>query len=289
MIQRVKPWATFELTPREKIFGSYGNDGVKGPDRLTDIPKLVAYLKQIGVTDHFHLIRNAIAGYPDQWTDFKSVATALDEAGIRLWAYLSPAENGPDPYGKDYITWAYEIALLAREHPSVMGFCIDDFTWNTGTIPPAYCERMMTIARHVAPNLAFLVIGYWRPDSLQAIWGHIQRNVVDGVVFPFILPHENHLAQSVFKLMPQIEDFRGGLDRHSVCHGRHISLFVMPYAKKLSTAEDEPTSEYVNAIIDVSAVAIRKGWADGIVIYGLPFANDIFRTVIKMAYGRANG
>ena len=225
------------------MLGDYVNVGVRTTEGRTDIPRLLATLKDMGARDYMHLVYQE-KRYPGAWQDFQLMAPEFQKSGIRLWLYLTPPSEGvPDPYGDDYLRWAVECAKVAQQYPIVKGICVDDFNGNVGKFTPAYCKEMMGEAHKIAPQLSFLVVCYF--GYQESIKPHVTAGVIDGVIFPYFYPHKN--LSDITSLLPQITSYRTWLDEQTAAGGlaNKMPLVVMVYATKHSQSSDSPTPAYI--------------------------------------------
>jgi hypothetical protein len=89
-------------------------------------------------------------------------------------------------------------------------------------------------------------------------------------------------------LGPQIIAYREYLDRleKKVNLQKHISLVVMIYATKFATAPDSPTPSYVKQCLDIALLATSKGFANGVVTYGLPKNKADFIEAASNSYSK---
>ena len=281
----------YRLSPKQEVVlafkpirGDYALFGVRTPDGRTDIPKLMAVLKDMGARDYFHLVW-AKPSYPEAWEDFKLLAPEFQKAGMRLWLYITPPSEppAPEPFGFDYVRWAKELAELAKAYPCVAGLCIDDFNGNVGLFTPAYCRDMMAAARTAAPHLALLATNYfgYYEDTMAE---HVRRGVIDGVIFPYFYPQKNHSDATL--LGPQIETFRRWLDEQTKRGGRmkKMPLIVMIYATKHSQSPDAPTPAFVRRCLEIGLEATARGLADGVTAYCLPKDNPDFIRAVAAVY-----
>ncbi|MEI8191719.1 MAG: hypothetical protein WCI75_18550, partial [candidate division NC10 bacterium] len=256
------------------MLGDYVNIGVRTPENRTDIPRLLAVLKEASARDYMHLVWNEKL-YPDAWQDFRLMAPEFEKAGINLWLYLTPpSEGAPEPFGDDYVTWAVECAKVAQQYPVVKGICLDDFNENVANFTPSYCREMMSAAHKIAPHLSFLVVGYFGYEN--SIAPHVEAGVIDGVIFPYFFPHKN--LSDTSQLRPQINTYRTWLDQHAGKGGlsKKMPLIVMVYAVKHSQSADSPTPAYVKKCLEIGLEATREGLASGVVTYCLPKDNPEF-------------
>lgn len=264
------------------ILGDYTNRGMRTKTGNTDIPNLIVTLKKAGVRDFMHLVWTDKM-YPNAWNEFKQMASEFQKANINLWLYLTPPTEGvPEPFGDNYVQWALECAKLAKKYPVVKGIVIDDFDQNISKFTPEYCKQMMENARTVAPDLALLVVHYYRFKS--AINQHVKAGVIDGVVFPYFSKPLNH--RNTTQLAEQIMEIRSDLDKSQKAGGinKHLPLIVMIYATKLSNAPDSPTPEYVKECLEIVKTATKQGLADGAIIYQLPKNQQDFLNSVSTIY-----
>jgi hypothetical protein len=266
------------------ILGDYALIGVQTADKRTDIPKLMAALKNMGAKDYLHLIWSKNL-YPSSWEDFTLLAPEFQKAGLRLWLYLAPPSEppAPEPFGHDYVRWARECAALAKQYSCVAGLCIDDFNGNVDKFTPAYCKSMMNAAHAIAPHLALLVTNYfgYYEDTMAE---HVRTGAIDGVIFPYFLPQKNHSDTTLLK--SQIETFRKWLDEQTRRGGlsKTMPLVVMIYATKHSQSSDLPTPAFIRACLEIGLEATAKGLADGVCTYCLPKDKPEFIEAVAAAY-----
>lgn len=271
-----------EVPPLVPLLGDYVNIGVRTPRQRTDVPRLLAVLKEIGARDYMHLVWQE-KKYPFAWKDFQLMAPQFQKAGIGLWLYLTPPSEGvPEPFGGDYLRWATECANIAKQYPIVKGICIDDFNGNVRKFTPAYCKRMMREAHRTAPRLSLLVVCYF--GYQKAIAPHVEAGAVDGVIFPYFYPHKN--LSDTTKLLPQIRALREWLDERASAGGltRKMPLVVMIYALRHSQSRDDPTAAYVRKCLEIGLDATANGLADGVVTYCLPKDRPPFVKGVAAAY-----
>jgi hypothetical protein len=264
------------------LLGDYVNIGVRTPQRRTDIPRLLAVLREIGARDYMHLVWQE-KKYPFAWKDFQLMAPQFQKAGIGLWLYLTPPSEGvPEPFGGDYLRWAAECAGVAKQYPIVKGICIDDFNGNVRKFTPAYCKRMMREAHKTAPHLSLLVVCYF--GYQKAIAPHVEAGAIDGVIFPYFYPHKN--LSDTTKLLPQIRALRGWLDERTGKGGLtgKMPLVVMIYAQRHSQSRDKPTPTYVRKCLEIGLDATTNSLADGVVTYCLPKDSPSFVKGVATAY-----
>jgi len=266
------------------MLGDYVHVGVQTADKRTDIPRLMAALKNMGARDYLHLVWSKDL-YPNSWQDFKLLASEFQKAGLRLWLYLVPPSErpAPEPFGHDYVRWAEECARLAKIYPCIAGLCIDDFNGNVDKFTPAYCQEMMKAAHNIAPRLALLVtnyFGYYESTMAE----HVRKGAIDGVVFPYFCPQKNHSDTTL--LMSQVETYRRWLDEQTAKGGfsKTMPLIVMIYATKHSQSPDSPKPAFIQKCLEIGLDATGKGMADGVVTYCLPKDKPEFLEAVVAAY-----
>jgi len=285
------PLGDFAPSP---LLGDYAPTGATTqPGNKVDPWGLMGALTTIHASDYMHLVWGNDE-YRDAWNDFEPLAAQCQAAGMRLWLYLTTPSEEPEPYpiGFNYVTWAIECAKVAANYPNVAGICIDDFCSNLSNTPPEpsftpdYCKQMMDEARAIAPNMKLLVVAYW--DQMGSLAKHLESDVIDGVVFPYIRPHYDHTTTDT--LMPQIEEFRTSLNKLTNSAGlcRRVSLVVMVYAQSYSLVtslhRSPPTPDYVKACLRIGLDATRRGLADGVVTYCLPKSERTFVEAVAEVY-----
>ncbi len=267
----------------QPMLGDYCLTGVKTAEGRTDIPRLLAVLKEMQVTDYMHLVWRE-RSYPGAWEDFKALAPVFQKAGIRLWLYLTPpSEKAPEPYGEDYVRWATECALVARNYPVVQGMAIDDFNGNVKHFTPDYCRQMMTEAHKIAPALSLFVICYYSYAD-PFLKPHIRSGAIDGIICPYYHPHRNHVNTA--DLYPQAVKFRAWLDEQTKAAGfsQQMPLIWMVYGSKVAKAKEACTPDYVRDCLNQGLRAVRDGYADGVMNYCLPKDSPAFVDAVKSTY-----
>ena len=268
---------------RPFMLGDYCLNGVRTPEGRTDVPKLLAVLKEMRVTDYMHLVWKEKA-YPHAWEDFQQMAPAFQKAGIRLWLYLTPpSESPPEPFGSNYVRWATECALVAKQYPVIRGITLDDFNGNVKFFTPEYCRTMMAQARQLAPGLVLFVICYYGyADPFLA--PHVKSGAIDGIIWPYYHPHKNH--HNTTNLYPQAVRYRAWLEEETRLGGRteRLPLIVMVYGSKIAKAPDACTPPYVQECLTQGLRATREGYADGVMTYCLPKDSPEFIRAVSSVY-----
>ena len=251
------------LTP---MMADYANIGVKTSPGRTDVPQLLGVLQEIHATDYMHLVWREDY-YPSAWDDFQLMAPQFQQAGIRLWLYLTPPSEGvPDPFQGDYVRWATETAAIAAQYSTVAGIVIDDFDYNTALFTPSYTQQMMDAAHAVAPELSLLVTVKYA--ARNTIAEHVRAGAVDGVVAPYYPGDHTDTTQ----FLPEMQSYRTWLDTQTALGGQSGAMPLVPmiYATKHSGTTDVPTPVYVEKLLDIGLEATTNGLANGVVTYCLP-------------------
>jgi hypothetical protein len=265
------------------MLGDYCLTGVRTPEGRTDVPKLLAVLKEMQVTDYMHLVWRERT-YPHAWDDFQDMAPVFQQAGIRLWLYLTPPSEGfPEPFGSNYVRWASECALLAKQYPIIRGITMDDFNGNVKFFTADYCKTMMAEARRIAPNLSLFVICYYGYAD-PFLMPHVRTGAIDGIILPYYHPHKNH--HNTTNLYPQAVQSRAWLDEQVRLGGRteRVPLILMVYGTKITKAPDACTPAYVQECLSQGLRATRDGYADGVMTYCLPKNNPDFVKAVRVNY-----
>ena len=154
-----------------------------------DVDRLLARLKELGVTTYYWLVFHA----KTDWDDLKLFLPKAAEAKLVVWVYLVPPSESPphttlysEPFQCDYQRWAEEIARLALEYPNLTGWVIDDFYANHRLFTPSYVGEMQARAKRINPRLAFMPLMYFGEVTPQFVQQY--HEVVDGVVVAY--PHD---------------------------------------------------------------------------------------------------
>ena len=272
-----------EVPAAPLMLGDYCLTGVRTPAGRTDVPKLIAALQTMRVTDYMHLVWRE-SNYPHAWADFQAMAPEFQKAGIRLWLYLTPpSETPPAPFGNDYVRWAKECATLARQYPIIQGLTLDDFNGNVKTFTPDYCRQMMAAAHKLAPRLSLFVICYYGYAD-PFLTPHVRTGAIDGIIWPYFHPHKNHTNTTA--LFPQAAKYRSWLDEQTRAGGlpRSMPLIVMVYGSKIAKAPQACTPPYVQECLKEGLRAVRAGYADGVMTYCLPKDKPEFVAAVKKNY-----
>lgn len=266
----------------QPVLGDYVNVGVRTTDNRTDIPVLLSVLKKMGARDYMHLVWKEDT-YPHAWEDFQLMAPMFQDAGIRLWLYLTPPSEGvPEPFGEDYIKWAVSCAELAKQYSIIQGICIDDFNGNVKKFTPQYCKEIMQTAHAIASHLSLLVVCYYGYQN--SITAHVEEGAIDGVIFPYFYPHKN--LSDTSHLLPQLQTYRKFLDERTAAGGltNKMPLVLMVYGVKHSQSADAPTPDYVKQCLIIGREATREGLTNGVVTYCLQKHVPEFVASVKEVY-----
>jgi hypothetical protein len=133
-------------------------DGIKH----VDTPGLIRKLLAGNIRTYAYLVWHQ----KTDWDDFRlEFLPAAQAAGVDVWLYLTPpSENKPPsdyvPYGSNYVAWATNTAILARQYPALKALAIDDFNGNEAFFTPSYVSNMMRAAHAWCSNLTFVPVNY---------------------------------------------------------------------------------------------------------------------------------
>jgi len=242
------------------IIGDY-NLELRGKNGRLDAISLIERLKDIKANTYAYLIWHS----PYDWDDLCNAFMPLaQKEGIDVIVYLTPPSEPPPPkpYEYDYIKWAQAIGELSIRYPNLTGIAIDDFNYNTGFFTKNYLREIKSSAKSINPSLKLFTVSYY-------------RDITDK--FPF--GNEPNIdTTTTSTLAPQVRAVRTTL-------GNELSLIIMIYASKLSSAPIPPDSKYLRETVKISLDLIREGIADGIITYCLPKENkedDRYRTVKEL-------
>jgi len=255
------------------IIGDYDLE-LRDKNGRLDAINLIERLKDIKVNTYAYLIWHS----PYDWDDLCDAFMPLaQKEGIDVIVYLTPPSEPPPPkpYEYDYVRWAQAIGELSMRYPNLMGIAIDDFNYNTDFFTKNYLREIKSSARSINPSLKLFTVSYYRDITDKFIDQY--RDVIDGVIFPF-RNEPNIDTTTTSTLAPQVRAVRATL-------GDELSLIIMIYASKLSSAPIPPDSKYLKETVKISLDLIKEGIADGIITYCLPKENkedDRYRTVKEL-------
>jgi hypothetical protein len=136
-------------------------------ERRLDMERLLNELTELQVNTYCFLIWH----YAVDWVELQRFLPEARKRGINVWVYLTPPSEQPpamtsygysEPFRKDYLRWAREIARLSLEEPNLVAWSIDDFAVsdNLQLFTPDYMRRVVESARRINPKLAFLPCVY---------------------------------------------------------------------------------------------------------------------------------
>ena len=235
-------------------FGTYDAEP-RTADGRVDIERLVSELVQIKANTYNFLVWRAT----NDWEDFKLFLPKAREKGIRVWVTLVPPSESPphtrqysEPFRLDYVRWAAEIAKLSLQHPNLVAWSLDDFSYDSSTFTPAYMERMIGDSHRINPRLAFVPCLYY--DHVTPQLAEKYRPFVDGILFPY--RHESGKRN-----LSQWDTLEPEVARIKERFGGALPVFVDVYATKHSQLNDS-TAEYVEQVMTVG-----RRCADGVLIY----------------------
>ncbi|TYB54177.1 hypothetical protein FXF51_48300 [Nonomuraea sp. PA05] len=231
--------------------------------RHVDTKAIIAGLKALNANTYVY----PMAGDNVHWTDLRDeFLPAAAAAGIDVWVLVySPSQQGccvSRPYKHDYVAWSREIATLAKAHPNLAGWTVDDYAYDLKTFTPAYVGQMRSAAKAIAPALRFVPTVYYAQFTDAFVAEQIP--LVDGVVFPF--RDEPYRDTSwPWSLSYQVRELSKRLPG--------TEIYLMPYAYPLSHAAQKPTVSYVEAVTKKAVEHVRGGELAGVLQYKLPFVS----------------
>lgn len=261
------------------LLGDYSNTGVRdGMTGRTDIPRLIAALKQMGATDYMHQVWQ----HAYQWWDFLEMAPEFQKAGIRLWLYNVPPSEppSPKPFEYDYVRWAEEVARLMVKYPVIQGMLMDDFNGNTSYFTLEKCQQFIDAAHAIAPSFKFIPVAYFGHDSTYNIGSYLTAGICDALLLAYYFPHQNHTDTQY--LRPQIEQFRAWINSHSPT--RRVPLLPFIYGISVGGAPSAPTPTFVKECLAISLQTMRDGLTEGVAIYCLPKNKPVFIQAVSAVY-----
>lgn len=268
-----EPKTIKERKSKEIILGDYDAE-VRDTSGRVDSVALIKRLKSLGVNTYAYLIWHS----PHDWEDLcQSFMPLAQKEDINVIVYLVPPSEppSPKPYEYNYIEWAQAIGELSQRYSKLIGIAIDDFNYNTSFFTASYIKEIKKTINNINPSLRLFTVSYYRDitDTFLAQYGEI----IDGVIFPF-RNEPNIDTVTTSTLDPQVRSVRA-------TSGDKLSLIIMIYASKLSSATIPPDAGYLRETISTSLNLMQEGIADGIVTYCLPKAseeNEIFKTVKEL-------
>jgi opacity protein-like surface antigen len=165
------------------VLGDYDAE-LRGADGRVDIPLMIQRLTDLGANTYFWLIWHQ----PTDWEDLQLFLPEAAKANLQVWAYICPpSEQGgrwpySEPFRRDFVKWAEEIAKLSLQYPNLVGWVIDDFWANfrETVISPDMVRQMQGTAKAINPDLRFYPLMYFHqfgPPFAQNL-----APLVDGVV-----------------------------------------------------------------------------------------------------------
>jgi len=242
----------------EIIIGDYNLELRDSTGRL-DATNLIERLKDLKVNTYVYLIWHSSYDWDDLCNNFMPLA---QKEGIKVIVYLVPPSEppSPKPYEYDYLKWAQAIGELSQKYPNLMGIAIDDFNYNTTFFTKNYLKEVKARAISINPSLKLFTVSYYRDITDKFLDQY--RDVIDGVIFPF-RNEPNIDTTTTSTLDPQVRAVRATL-------GEDLSLIIMIYASKLSSAPVPPDAKYLKETVKVSLDLVKEGVADGIITYCLP-------------------
>ncbi|MEU4700952.1 hypothetical protein [Nonomuraea dietziae] len=232
-------------------------DGIRHVDTKAMIPAL----KALNVNTYVY----PMAGDHHHWDDLhKEFLPAAADAGIDVWVLVAAPSQATccvsRPYEHDYVAWARELATLSKSHPNLIGWTVDDYSFDLKTFTPAYVQQMRAASKAINPSLKFIPIVYY-PHFTDAFVAE-QAPLLDGVIFPFWDDPVRDTSWS-WSLSSQVKQIAKRLP--------DIDVYLMPYAYPLSHAAQKPTVAYVEAVTRKALEHVGTGELAGVVQYKLPY------------------
>ncbi|MDD2475107.1 MAG: hypothetical protein PHI32_04240 [Dysgonamonadaceae bacterium] len=156
-------------------------------DGRTDIITLINQLNDLNANTYNWLIWKG----DKDWDDLILFLPWAKQHNISVWVTLvPPSESKPrykwnsEPYGKDYIRWAKEIARLSKVYPNLVALSIDDFILsNLDTFTPEYLGEMIKEFDKVNSNLSFIPCVYY--DQVTPDFVNKYSFLIDGILLPY--------------------------------------------------------------------------------------------------------
>ena len=225
----------------------------------TDISTLIKQLNDLNANTYNWLIWK---GNKD-WDDLIQFLPLATQHNISVWVTLvPPSESKPkakwssEPYGKDYIRWAKEIALLSKVYPNLVALSIDDFILsNLDTFTPEYLGKMIKEFDKVNSDLSFIPCVYY--DQLTLDFANRYGSLIDGVLFPYMAASERMNLQNPNLVGNEIAHIRS-------IFKREMPIYIDVYSAIHSNL-GATTPAYVEKVIKDGGVH-----ADGVLIYVHP-------------------
>ncbi|GGD72893.1 hypothetical protein [Paenibacillus nasutitermitis] len=217
-----------------------------------DTPATIARAKELNVNTFAFLLWQRA----EDWDDFRyEFLPAAQEAGIKVWAYLTPKSEGYSlPYKGDFKRWAEEIAALSITYPSLEAWGMDDFTANLDEFTPAKVKEIQDYALAINPKLAFIVCAY--VYSVDDAFADNYKDRIDGIIFPHAERTEINLERDLNKL-------------YDILHPRNIPIYFTPYAT-FSNYSSMKSAETIKKEMEIAYKFYEEGKIQGFFIYCTP-------------------
>jgi hypothetical protein len=258
------------------VIGTYGSPSRQADGRTADLSKLLRELEDI----HANTYHWALHGYTNDWVEIQRFLPLARAKKINVWITLMPPTESPprsklfsEPYRLDFERWAAEMAKLSLQHPNLVAWSVDDFTWNLKLFTPEYLGKVLAASRAINPRFAFIPCCYF--SKMDTNFAKVYGPLLDGVLFPYRdesgganLKNPNHVISEVEKLRELFgADMPFVLDVYATAHSRLGAT----------------TTEYVE-----KAVSDGLECADGVLIYKHqdPQANAEKYQVVKKLFSK---
>ncbi|MDD2475101.1 MAG: hypothetical protein PHI32_04210 [Dysgonamonadaceae bacterium] len=246
-------------TPNPKVMtlGTYAHFPKLSNGRA-DIVTLINQLNDLNANTYNWLIWQG----DKDWEDLILFLPEAKKHNISVWVTLvPPSESKPitkfnsEPFGKDYIRWSKEIALLSKVYSSLTALSIDDFNQNLNTYTPEYLGEMIKEIDKVNPNLKFIPCTYYKyikPDFAERY-----ASLIDGLLFPYMAHSEVANLKNPDLVESEITHIRS-------LFKEYIPIYIDVYSTAHSRLGSS-TPEYVEKVIKYGGE-----YADGVLIYTHP-------------------
>ncbi len=236
--------------------GTYGSAPRLANGRI-DTPLLVEQLVDL----HANTYSFCIDSSTNDWDDLQLFLPLARQHGIRVWGSILPPSvlqpRNPSSYGEpfrlDYDRWAVEFAKLGLRETNLVGWSIDDFTYNLKTVyTPPHLKRILEAARAINPRLAFVPCCYYK--RIDAAFVKDYQPLLDGILFPY--RHESGGANLTDAGLVEAE-----VKKIKEMTGADFPIVIDVYATAHSRL-GKSTPEYVRQVMTTG-----KDCADGVLIY----------------------
>lgn len=217
-----------------------------------DTPATIARAKELKANTFAFLLWQR----SEDWDDFRyEFLPAAQEAGMKVWAYLTPKSEGYSlPYKGDFKRWAEELAALSITYPVLEAWGIDDFTANLDEFTPAKVREIQDYALAINPKFALIACIY--VYSVDDAFADLYKDVIDGVIFPHAERTEINLERDLNQL-------------YEIFHPRNTPIYFTPYTT-FSNYSSMKSAEMVEKEMEIAYKFYKEGKIQGFFIYATP-------------------